>query len=340
MVEFDYLSTRVLREICMNSRETVAGIAKKLKRSGSVIRRRLAFLENEMKLKYTLELNERELGLAYSYILRIKLKKSLDGNTLLNYLKQDPVAQFAAFTKGDFDLVIYATAKTHIDYCKWEYWMRCLLRDYITSWKSAHFLAPRYGFFSLHENILNTIDISSPRKEILLLLNHNSRVSLKELADKVKLSHPTVRYHVTRLKESRYIKRFTTVMQKPPKSIHLITFLSYNFAKGFEKRNEKCRALLRNESEPITMNKCSFVASVAGTADDFVIISFDELAEADELVKEWEEIEKEDELKIEDAIVTQVVYGALPFRNMDIQKVYDTSWAIYDRIDAEDNKEI
>ena len=340
MVEFDQISNQVLKEICMNSRETVANMARKLKSSRNSVNRRLKFLEDELKLKYVVELNERELGLIYNYIIRVKLKKSLDRNTLLNYLKQDPVAQFAAFTKGDFDLVIYTTAKTHIAYCEWEYWMRYLLKDYIASWKSAHFLASRHGFFPLHENILSAIDISSPRKEILLLLTRNSRVSLKELADKIKLSHPTTKYHITRLEKSGYIKRFTTIMQKPPKPIHLMLFMNYNFAKGFEKRNEKVRALARTESEPIAMNKCSFAASVAGTADEFAVMSFDELAEANELVKEWEEIEKEDEVKIENAIVTQVVYGSLPFRTMDIQKVYDTSWTIYDRIGAEDKKEM
>lgn len=332
MVEFDQTSNLVLREICMNSRETITNIANKLKCSRNAVTRRADFLGNELKLKYTVELDEMELGLAYNYIIRAKLRKPLDKNTLLNYLKRDPVPQFAAFTKGDFDLIIYATAKTHNEYCEWEYWIRYLLRDYIESWNNAHFLASRYGFFPLHENVLETISMPNPRKEILILLNRNSRISLKELAKNTKLSHPTARYHVAKLEESRIVRRFTAITRKPPRSVHFFVFWTYRFNEGFEERAIKVRKIIRDEPEPITMNKCSFIASLSGTADEVALLSYDEIEKGYEEIKLIDKIFAPDEVKTESGIITQVIYGELPFRNTEISKLYDVSWPIYKRL--------
>lgn len=332
MVEFDFLSNAILREMCMNSRETIANMAHKLKYSRNAIKRRVDFLEDELKLKYVAELNEKELGLIYNYIIRAKLKKPIDRNTLLSYLKQDPVPQFAAFTKGDFDLIIYATAKTHNEYCEWEYWMRHLLREHLDTWNSAHFLASRYGFFPLHENVFDTISLSAPRKEILLSLNRNSRISLKELAKRAKISQPTARYHLVKLKESQIVKRFTAIARKPPKPIHFFVFWSYRFNKGFEERAIEVRRIIRDEEEPISMNKCSFIASLSGTADEVALLSYDDVEKGYEEIKSIDRIFVPDEVKTDSAIITQVIYGELPFRNTEISKLYDISWTIYKRI--------
>ncbi|MEM3555606.1 MAG: winged helix-turn-helix transcriptional regulator [Candidatus Micrarchaeia archaeon] len=316
----------------MNSRVTITDIAHKLNCSRNAVKRRIDFLGNELKIKYVTELDERELGFAYNYIIRAKLKKPIDKNTLLNYLKHDPVPQFAAFTKGDFDLIIYATAKTHNEYCEWEYWMRYLLRDHLENWNNAHFLASRYGFFPLHENALETISLPTPRKEILLLLNRNSRISLKDLAKSTKLSHPTARYHVTKLEESRVVRRFTAIAKKPPKSVHFFVFWTYRFNEGFEERAIKVRKIIRDEPEQITMNKCSFIASLSGTADEVALLSYDDIERGYEEIKLIDKIFAPDEVKTESGIITQVIYGELPFRNTDISKLYDVSWPIYKRV--------
>jgi len=332
MVEFDQLSNLVFKELCTNSRETITDIAHKLNCSRNAVKRRINFLGEELKIKHVAELDERELGLAYNYIIRAKLRKPIDKNTLLNYLKRDPVPQFAAFTKGDFDLIIYATAKTHNEYCEWEYWIRYLLRDYIETWNNAHFLASRYGFFPLHENILETITMPNPRKEILILLNRNSRISLKELAKNTKLSHPTARYHVTKLEESKIVRRFTAIARKPPKSMHFFVFWTYRFNEGFEERAVKVRKIIRDEPEPVTMNKCSFIASLSGAADEVALLSYDDIEEGYEEIKLINKIFAPDEVKTESGIITQVIYGELPFRNTEISKLYDISWPIYKRV--------
>jgi DNA-binding Lrp family transcriptional regulator len=324
----------------MNSRETIASMASKLKYSRNAIKRRLDFLENELKLKYVTELNERELGLIYNYIIRAKLRKPIDKNTLLTYLKQDPVPQFAAFTKGDFDLIIYATARTHNEYCEWEYWMRHLLRENIDTWNSAHFLASRYGFFPLHENVFDAIALPNPRKEILLSLNHNSRISLKELAKKAKISQPTARYHLVKLRESQIVKSFTAIAKKPSKPIHFFVFWSYRFNKGFEERAVEVRRIIKDEEEPISMNKCSFVASLSGTADEVALLSYDDVEKGYEEIKSIDRIFAPDEVKTESAIITQVIYGELPFRNTEISKLYDISWTIYKRIGTPKKEEM
>ena len=212
MAILDYISAQLLRELSQNSRQSFSELGRKLGISGATVARRMARLEKNYGLRYTLEINREALGITANYIIFANLKKIPPEAELERIFKKYPEAQYAALTKGDFDLFIYASSAKHEYLSRWANGVRQELNDYLDSWGATNVIGNWFGFFPLRDEIVEEVPIGEPKRTLLRLLNRNARMPLKELSKKVGMSMSTTQYHLKQLINSKYVKRFTIVM--------------------------------------------------------------------------------------------------------------------------------
>ncbi len=330
MALFDYITSQLMRELSQNSRQSFNGLGKKLGVSGSTVKRRLSKLEKEYGIKYVLEIDTEALGLVANHIILVKLKKVPPIQLLQKIFKKYPEAQYAALTKGDFDLFIYASASNHEDLSRWAHWTRQQLSEYVEYWGPTNVIGNWFGFFPLRDEMINKLSISESKKTILKLLNRNARTSLKELSNNVGLSMPTTQYHLKQLMKSKYVKRFTIVMTKPPKNVQYIVTWGYNILNNFMKYGVASRNFLVSTEKEGEMSSLVLASNTIGVTDDVVIKAFDTIKEAQEFDEGIAEVFGPVIREHNSAFIVEDLVGYLPARNLDTKSEYHGEWNIYD----------
>ncbi len=231
MVYYDILSEKIFKELTENSRLPEAKIAKKLKCAPKTVKNRIKRLD----VDYVLELDKKKLGLTNEYFIFIKLKSDIPRQEIQNYINKKDIIQFAALTKGDFDLFLYVLTKDNNEYDDFEFDLRLKFEEYIKNFNSTYVLKSYFGFFPISkEIILKSKEIHSPKKEILAILAENSRTSIKDIATKLKISSPLAKYHVDSILKSKYVKK-STVILKPKNSAIIFGFLQHTNLKDYNK---------------------------------------------------------------------------------------------------------
>lgn len=322
-MELDYTSRKLLRILCENGRKSVNQLSKEVGKSRPSITRRMRFLEKELGLVFRPETNPALLGVNASYLICAKLR-SKKKRELIKILGSSDVLQFAAFCRGEFDLLLYASAKTPVEYLHWEYEVRSRLGSELIGWDASQVILTRQGFFPASEKLLEKTVKDEFEKKLVTRLARNARAEFVELAKQLGTSMPKVRYHYKKLVQNNIVKRFTALMQKPPLDHQVVYFLKYNYSEEHEQMSQKVRKLIMNEEELQAQNTYVMVAETAGAYDGFDWIGFEDAESAYERIRETEAIYK-GTLRTKAAEITEVIYGLWPIRSIDIQKEYDTS---------------
>ncbi|MFA5077823.1 MAG: AsnC family transcriptional regulator, partial [Candidatus Micrarchaeia archaeon] len=212
LVELDSISRRVIRELCMDSRVPVRVMAERIGCSRSTVASRIRLVEKTVGLHYTIEPDMASLGLNFSYFIAVKLRSDIPEKKLVSFLSQSPILQFGALCKGDFDLLLFASARNQLEFMRWASSFRSAFSGEISSWKASHLVLARYGFFPLNDATITRSTVPSPQRELLIELNRNSRQSFRELAKRMKTTVQRVRYNFRLLQKLGYAKRFTAVI--------------------------------------------------------------------------------------------------------------------------------
>ncbi|VVC72264.1 AsnC-type helix-turn-helix domain protein [uncultured archaeon] len=323
-MELDVISRRVIRELCMDSRVPVSVMAERIGCSRSTVASRIRFVEKTAGLKYVVEPDMARLGLNFSYFIGVKLRRELPEKDLIPLLEESPIPQFAAFCKGEFDLLLFAAARNELEFMRWAFNFRSALSDEIVSWNASHLVFARYGVFPLNDATLARSTLPSPKKALLMELNRDSSQKYKELARRLKTTVPSLRYYFRLLEKSGCVKRFTAFMQNPMKSVHLVNFRHYTYQAEHEEMSKRDRVLIKTEEPYQVPNTNSFVVETAGAADAFHWVSADDVKAAYAELKKAEQL-YQGYLRTESAIVEKVIYGLWPVRALDMEKVYDSS---------------
>ncbi len=315
----------VLRELCMDSRKSTSDIAKAVGLSRGTVQAAIRKLETSFSLRYVPEFNLARLGLTLSYALKVKLKQGVDAARLKKALEAAPV-QFAALTKGDFDLFVLVTTSDPIEFIRWENGFRSEFADVIGDWETVHIIFNRLGFFPIKDSAISAAGLPSEREKLLLELNRNARISFTDLAAKTGLTLAIARYQFRKLLAEGYVRRFSAVLEKSPANANLIVFASYSMRADHEVRSRKARAILRREVEFQPINTWAVVAEVSGTADTLRLGSFESVKEAYDTLSELDSVYGGQEfIRNKSAIVVKVLAGTWPSRNVDLNKCYDSS---------------
>ncbi|MCL5239112.1 MAG: AsnC family transcriptional regulator [Candidatus Marsarchaeota archaeon] len=320
----------MLRELSSDSRASVTRLAKIAKCSRVTAGKLVDVMSKELDIRFTLEVDLNTLGALDRHVIAIKLPKKPKLGVLEDlFAKEEKYVHDVYLTEGDFDLVVIATASNPIDYIVWETHLAEVLSPYTPNMKPSDISFLNFGYVPLNDSFVYDIrkemKIDSSDRELLRLLNKDSRMSYSELGRQLNMNEDTVRYKVFKLKKSGIIKRFTIAVQRPPQSYILIFFEFWNYiTPNYEERAAQDRAVLINADKDMPLlDTFQLSAPLTGSYGNFIMGIFNGKSEAlRNAVNKHKKIYERDKVAIKQARIVKVLKGMLPLRNLDIKTNY------------------
>ncbi len=326
MVEISDLSRRILRELCTDSRITITELSEKYKISRHSISERIAALEKALDIHYTLELNYENMGFGAFYIINVKFSKKPKISELKKIFMGSKATQFAAITEGDFDLLIFALAKDSSAYMNMEVGLGVLLSKYGVRIRSSQAVLPHLGFVPVSNETIMEANLEESTKRILVALNEESRMPIRDLSKRIGLKEDITRYQLGRINNQRLIKAYTAVMRKPVLKNNIVFFANYaTINEGILKRIERERKAmyLKPETEVPVQNEFQMMISSTGADFAFIWASYNDIKEGMKAsVETHRKIYSVDNPKMSSAVIKEVIKGEMPIRNIDVKSGY------------------
>lgn len=309
------LPYKILMSIYDDSRASLRKLGDDMKISYQTVAATLSDLEKKYDIYYTLELDETKLGFSEGRIITVKFERQPEIKTLKEKLNKEIFIQNAYLTTGDFDLLLYVVGLTHKDFHIWQFNLRKNMSEYKPTFRFSTLDEFFIGFLPMRSDFLRESTVLSPvEKEILSLLNDNSRMRLKDIVKKTKVDQSKVIYVIKKLKQMGIIKRFTALTQNPNKRIIMAYNILITPGKDHEKLSLNFSKELLNENFKEITNDYSIMANTTGAFDGFEMCNFEsgeKLAQrGPELVQKlW----AQENPKIEKAILVGALVGKWPF---------------------------
>ena len=320
----DEIDRNLFRLLCMDSRMSGKQMAKRLGISEVTLRTRKRRLEERFGIRYTIEIDPKVLP--FRSIIAAKLKHRPDKEKLISLLRRSLIPQFAAICDGEFNLLLYTTAVSHIEYMQWQYAFRTAYEDELIFWKPSHILLERFGIFPLRDELIASLPLEEPEPQILAALCEDSTVSLLEIARRTGLPLSTVQYHFKKMVKGDLIRRFTAVMQNPPRYNFIATFMTFTYGKKYQEHSKKVRHIVMSEKDCKPLNRYLSVAELDGVYDAFQLTAFEDASEGYGHIGMLEQL-CEGTMHASNSLMSEVVFGLPPFRSMDPDLTYDeTDW--------------
>lgn len=309
------LPYRLLMKIYENSRYSLKQLAKENGLTYHTVAKSLADLESRYQLFYTLELNESALGFSEGRLITIKFREMPNIEVIKSLFINDLNIQDAYLATGDFDIVIYTVGLSPRDFQHWQFNLRVRLSRYRPILKFSNINAYSIGFFPLKSEVIKESTVLSElEKKVLVALNNNSRIKLKDLIKSCRTTQMKAIYTLRKLQEKGIIKKFTALTQNPEKKV----FLAYGISITASEKHKDlaiafAKELLHEDMHEIT-NDFDLDASSNGAYDEFFICTLDngELAHTRGHglhQKLW----IEEFPRIRKAVLTSVIVGKWPF---------------------------
>ncbi len=322
--QYSFVARRILRMLSENSRITTSEMAGQLKISRQAIAKRLRKLENDLGISYVLELNEDKLGLSNPHIIFVKFGAKPDYEKIRALFLRSTVPQVAARISGKYDMFIYANSTSRDEYVHWDKSTQILLSEYKTLWQPSELAHRQLGFFPLRNELIEKLDIPPKHKEMIKILNENSRSSVQKVAAALGMHFNTAEYNFKKLLKMGYIRRFTLTMKQRNDLTFMSIFGKYIISGDFENDAAIERKALMSDDDYSVISRYIMSAQLVGSFDWFSIGVFDNRKTAyDNDVLYYRRSMKRQDVRAEYGTIEEVLLGKLPIRSWDAKKRYD-----------------
>jgi len=314
----DRVDMLILEELSRNSRSLLKDIAAKAGVSIQTISSRLGILKKKLRLKYTVELDLQKAGCSQQSFIRVNFREGAkpDAGQLRSIFSKTPFIQFAALTKGDFDLFLWTVSPSMADYeGSVEGDLRSELDEFIADWTAHPLLARRAGFLPVGNDLIDALKLPDSRKRTLRILNEDSRIMVIKLAEQLGVAEPTAEYHLKRARP--FVRRFTSYFESGGDFLHMVRFLQLRGKeKDFQADGRKVSDLYL-KSDPRLFNRLAYAAVPSGGMDRLFLETYSSL---DDYEAHSEGIKACSSIigKHSAARVETVLKGAIPIRKIDL----------------------
>jgi DNA-binding Lrp family transcriptional regulator len=318
----------ILSKLSFDSRATITELTKSTGLSRVTISKLLDKLEKKLGIKYTLEIDETKLAGSERHLIVIKFSNKPQEGFLREFFKNDEYAQEVYMLEGDFDLFIYARTGDPVNYIKWETYIASELAEYRPVLSPSEFVVAHFGYWPLDnrwiDDIKESTKLDKTDKKMLALLNRNSRISIQDMSEQIKIEKGTVRYRLLRLRKSGILKRFTIAVQNAPQPYQVIHFSNYKFNNNINERMLELRKRYLNadDKELPLLSTWQIVAPISGSFRSFGLSLYDNKDDVASSIDMHKSIFRKDNIEIKHAKITKVIKGLLPFRNLEIKANY------------------
>jgi DNA-binding Lrp family transcriptional regulator len=323
--KYNITTRKIVRLLSEDSRISVSEISKRLGVSRPTVKSKIDKLEKELGIRYTLEIDEKALGLISPHLIEVKFNREPDYEKIRTVLSESYIPQVAFSTQGAYDLVIYANAFSGGEYIHWNMAMLELLSEYGVKWLPSEMAHKHLGFFPLRKEAIEKADIDENSKKLLICLNDDARQSFQEMSRRMGMHASTVKYNFDKLMKQGYIKRATITMD-PVKSLSFMTFFDdYTPTKSFEESSAKARKAIMFDEEYPLISRYLVSGPLVGSHTLFVMSVFDSKASAHKYGLDYHKrMYAAHDPKRALGEVKDVILGRLPIRSVDIRKEYKT----------------
>ena len=309
------LPHKLLMRMYEDSRYSLKKFAKETGLTYHTVAKTLKALESKYDIAYTLELNEDALGFSEGRLMTIKFREKPHIDVIKSVFAKDLNIQDAYLATGDFDLVFYVVGLSPRDFQHWQFNLRVKLDKYRPIVKFSNVNAYSIGFFPLrNESIQQSTVLSELEKKVLIALNGNSRIKLKDLVASSKTTQMKAVYTLRKLQERKIIKRFTALTQNPEKRVFLAYGISITPTENHKKLLiESAKELVKEDLHSISNDYC-LDTSTNGTYDEFFICALKGGEDVDRrgsglIQRMW----ADEKPRIRQALLTEVLVGKWPF---------------------------
>ena len=322
--KYSLVARRMLRLLSVNARTSISEMRDALGVSRATVKKKLDSLSKELNISYTLELDERKLGLVSPHLITIKFRQKPDYKKIADLLLKSYIPQVAAVTEGSYDMIIYANAFSTSDYAHWDKSMRILLGEYGALWLPSEVVHRQLGSFPLRNEIIDKSPVGDKYRVLLRELNTNSRQPFQHLSAKLGMHTNTLKYNYDRLLKEGLIKR-PTIAFDMPKGLCMMSFFSnYVPGKGYEASSATARLAFTSDDKDPMISRYLICAPLIGVHDFFTLGVFDDKNTAYKRdVLHHKTIFKKHGIRMEHAEVKEVMVGRLPVRSIDTKKEYN-----------------
>ncbi len=325
----------LLSELSEDARATVTHMAKKVGRSRVTLVRLMDRVVKRFDVRFTIEINMDKLGMSERYIVAVKFRQRPTDAELRELFKDDRNAQCVYLMNGTFDLLIYAVADSAVNYIRWETHLAESLSQYGPTIMPSRYIYSHFGYFPMSDSFTDFIGtenrLDDADRQILRLMNSDSRLSYKEMGSRLGLSDATVRYRLFKLVKSGIIARFTIAAQAPGEGYSSVAYLiNYTFTKTTSSvafaRAMSC--YINDDKDAPAFNTFQLVFPISGSFRSFgMVLCEDRKTALEKAVRRHRAIFKNENIRILYGELVAPIKGILPFRRLDISANYKSvSW--------------
>lgn len=182
------------------------------------------------------------------------------------------VPQFAARTKGEYDLMIYAVARSYEDAIQFTDSLNRSLGKYeMLSYTDRIWSC--FGFFPVSNKLIEEFDIFDTYKNLLFGLNGSGRNTFTEIGKRFNQGPAQMLYAYDRLAKTEILRRVTYFESKPKNAFNAIAMIRIRNIKGFEEALNNWYMKLVKEYEK-NENECVYMCDIANPKGMMVLGSF------------------------------------------------------------------
>ena len=316
---------KIIRMLSNNARTPLESIAKEVGITRQAVMHRIKHLEERFRIEYTLNIRSQNKFNISKYILRIKFKNNKPSQEEIRVtLENDPNVQFAAFTKGNSDLIMYLTFTDNLELETWIYntgKSEPFIR-YKARWNISYLITEgilfRDKFFTevLSKKVWHRTK-EQPRKRpdqifnreyaVLRALNINGKTHFKDIDKEYGLSKGLAKYTFDQLFSNGVINVTITMRKAPIRYIALINIYQDNMASFERNRKELLLYLLKDNG--LFTNRFLTMGDTGSPRGIYLVTAIYENGELEEI--EWEIKGMLKGNIIKSAIITDVIIGKL-----------------------------
>ncbi len=222
---------KILTNLSMNARMPIPMLARKLNMKEDAVSARIKKLEKLLGINYTAHIRLLNLGFLY-FVVFIKFLDTLpDPLKVKEEIESVPEVQFAAFTKGEYDMFIYLIAENTVDFqLIIEAKLKSMnsLKNKSAKWYTSLFY-PTYQIIPLRDSFFTVLEKriwhrtrEQPRpipgqmlqSEYFVLreLNRDASMPFAEIERKNNMPKGSARYIYERLREKDVVANLTLTM--------------------------------------------------------------------------------------------------------------------------------
>lgn len=320
--KLDPIEIKFLKILSMNARADLSHLGKKyLKLKPAAVFYRVKQIEQKYNIKYISEINTEKLGFR-EFLISVKFVSDRPKtDELKKVISAEPMIQLAAMTKGDFDVVLYALARTTEELKDVLIRLRTgPLGKYDSIWNGLP-IYKSFGFIPLKNEFIEALKGSLLVREYAVLkeLNNNSTMDFREIDKKYGFDEGRSAYTYHKLLQNGTLERATINMQNTRVKYTGILFIWKINSDKFAKNKMKSLFDLVEQTGN-TMDKYSFAADTVDPDGVLRIVPMLEEGSLDRILDKLFALDLG--IKITTNVITELLTGSFCYR------LFDTSYSL------------